>query len=110
MTPNAGTDDTRGLTPFACDFVSTVGAADPVATGSDDRIDRDHYEPSPSAGWRETARVLDATGGADHAPECDASGCSRGAELVTIVDAATGDARRTARCGDHTKPVLEVST
>lgn len=33
-----------------------------------DRIDADHYEESPSTGWRETAVLLGATAGAEHTP------------------------------------------
>lgn len=75
-----------------------------------DRIDPDHYEPSPSTGYAEVTRVLDALAGADHTPECDAVGCSRDAEPVTIVDAASGDARQAVRCTDHAKPFLEVTS
>ena len=75
-----------------------------------ERIDPDHYERSPSTGYDELTRVLDATPGADHTPECDAAGCSRDAEPVTIVDAASGDARQAVRCTDHAKPFLEVTS
>jgi len=74
------------------------------------RIDRDHYEPSPSTDWRATTRILAATPGADHTLECDAVECDRTGDPVTVVDAATGDVRRGVRCTDHAKHFLEVST
>jgi len=35
------------------------------------RTDPDHYEPSPSTGPEETARILDARDGYDHEPPSD---------------------------------------
>jgi len=34
-----------------------------------DCIDRDHYEASPSTGWRETCVILHASGGAEYSGE-----------------------------------------
>jgi hypothetical protein len=44
------------------------------------RTDPDHYEPSPSTGPEETARILDARDGFDHEPPSD----DGDAEPVTI--------------------------
>jgi hypothetical protein len=40
----------------------------------DGRTDRDHREPSPSTGHRETASILDAVAGMDHTDPEDVSG------------------------------------
>jgi len=45
-----------------------------------DRIDPDHYEPSPSTGAEETARINHARDGFDHEPPSD----DGDAEPVTV--------------------------
>jgi len=81
-------------------------------TTQNGRIDPDHYEPSPSTGHAELTRILGATAGADHTPECDAVDCDRDAEPVTVVDddGPTENVRESVRCSTHAKDFLEVST
>jgi hypothetical protein len=76
------------------------------------RIDADRPTPeaSPSAGWRETAELMHVTAGLE---ECDTPECDRDADPVRVVDgdADTGDVlREGARCSDHAKEFLEVSS
>ena len=72
----------------------------------DGRIDRDYYERSPSTGPEETARILGATDGYDHAPTCDE--CDRDGERIVILDGET-PTRISVRCSVHAKDFLEVS-
>lgn len=76
------------------------------------RIDADRPtpEPSPSAGWRETATLMHVTAGLE---ECDVLRCDRDGEPIRVVDdtAADTDAiREGVRCSDHAKDFLEVSS
>jgi hypothetical protein len=75
------------------------------------RIDTDRPtpEPSPSAGWRETAALMHVTAGRE---ECDVLGCDREGEPLEVVDGDTDtDAvREGVRCSDHAKGFLEVSS
>ena len=72
-------------------------------------------ESSPSAGWRETAAVMDTPAGLG-APECAVDGCTRvGAAVRVLSDHpdSEGDAetvRDGIRCPTHRKEFLEVSS
>ncbi|AEN07945.1 hypothetical protein Halar_0010 (plasmid) [halophilic archaeon DL31] len=64
-------------------------------------------EPSPSAGWRETAALMHVAAGLE---ECDVLECGRDAEPVRVVDDAADTVREGVRCSDHAKDFLEVSS
>jgi len=72
-------------------------------------IDRDHYEPSPSTGWREIAEILHAPRA--HAVEpvdadvCGAYGCHHGDHLRAV----TGDRGRRVLCPGHAVDYREVT-
>lgn len=72
-----------------------------------DRIDPDHYEPSPSTGCEEVAAILDARAGADHTQTCEQ--CDRDADPVVVLDGET-PRRISVRCSIHAKDFLEVSS
>ena len=67
-------------------------------------------EPSPSAGWRETAALMHVTAGLE---ECDVPECDREGEALQVVDGAE-DAdtvvREGVRCSAHAKDFLEVTS
>lgn len=68
-------------------------------------------EPSPSAGHRDVADVLDATDGADHSRTCDVLECDRDADPIAVVDLDAAEIiRRGVLCRDHARDVLGVST
>jgi len=69
--------------------------------------DRPTPEPSPSAGWRETAELMHVTAGLE---ECNILGCDRDAEPVRVIDAAADTVREGVRCSDHANDFLEVSS
>lgn len=75
------------------------------------RIDDDRPTPeaSPGAGWRATAAPMHITAGLE---ECDVLGCDHDAEPVRVIDddADTDAVREGARCSDHAKDFLEVSS
>lgn len=65
-------------------------------------------EPSPSAGWRETAALMHVTPGLE---ECYVHGCDREGEPLEVVDGDTEDIRREdVRSSDHGKRIMEAST
>lgn len=70
------------------------------------RIDTDRPtpEPSPSAGWRETAALMHAPAGLK---ECDAPDCDRVGHPVTIMGA---DRAPSVRCRVHSRDYFEVSS
>ena len=77
---------------------------------SNSRTDADQptLEPSPSAGWRETAALMHVTAGLQ---ECDVLGCGREGEPLEVVDGDTDDVRREGvRCSDDKMDFMEVST
>ena len=77
---------------------------------SNSRTDADQPtpEPSPSAGWQETAALMDVTPGLE---EGDVHRCDREDELLEVVDGDTEDVRREdVRSSDHEKDFMEVST
>ena len=75
-------------------------------TETADCIDRDHYERSPSTGYADTARILDAEDGTDHALTCDAPECDRSGDPVTVRDGGRAAVRRAVRCSDHVEPFV----
>ena len=77
---------------------------------SNSRTDADQPtpEPSPSAGWRETAALMHVTPGLE---ECDIHGCDPEDEPLEVVDGGTEDVpREDGRSSDHKKGIMEVST
>lgn len=85
-----------------------------VHNTTDSRIDAEPTtpEPSPSAGWRETAALMHAGAGAG-LEECDVPRCDRNGEPVRVADDTedTDDAlREGVRCSTHAKDFLEVSS
>ncbi|MFC6616334.1 hypothetical protein ACFQAS_15645 [Halopenitus salinus] len=73
---------------------------------NDGRIDRDHYEESPSTGAEETARINHARDGYDHTPTCET--CDREGEPIVICD-PEHVRKVSVRCSVHAKDFLEVS-
>jgi len=75
-------------------------------TNSGIDADRPTPEPSPSAGWRETAALMHVAAGLE---ECDVLECDREGEPVEVIDGDTVR-REGVRCSDHAKGFLEVSS
>jgi hypothetical protein len=69
--------------------------------------DRPTPEPSPSAGWRETAALMNVTPGLK---ECDVLGCDRDGDPVRVLNGDTDTVREGVRCSGHAKGFLEVTS
>jgi len=77
------------------------------AQRSKTNTDRDHREPSPSTGWRETAEILDAPNA--HAVEpVDAFGCSaHGCHASDDLHRVTVKTKQRVLCLDHVADFLD---
>jgi len=64
-------------------------------------------EPSPSAGWQETAALMHVAPGLE---ECGVPECDRDGEPVRVVDDTEAVVREGVRCSAHAKDFLEVTS